>query len=153
MIARRLAAVLLATGLLLATVQAGRGTPMDDGSRVIEALQAFVGAGRPGATMRLDGATDFPWDRVHGFAAYTTTADMRRVLGRPDFRPTDRLASSLSESRLLVFLNDGEVVRQVVVEPPLDFAGLDGRGYAREEAVLTVHGKDPGPYMGVRFAG
>ena len=101
--------------------------------------------------MRLDDATGFAWARVHGFAASASLGVMRRALG-PDSRPGDAIARRLTpDSTLLVFIEDGEIVRQAVVGPPVLVVGLTGEGHAPDDAVLSVQTGDPGPCSALRL--
>ncbi|HVG48079.1 MAG TPA: hypothetical protein VM899_08095 [Rubellimicrobium sp.] len=145
------AGALLAASLVLLSAQPGASTPMDDAS-MTDALAAFAERGPQGAALRLDAATDFAWDRVHGFPGGATIEEMRRELGA-GFKLDGAVKGRLTpHSALLVFLLGGEVAREAVVGPPLFLVGLTGRGYGPDEAILMVHTRDPGPYTALRFA-
>lgn len=118
---------------------------------MLEEVAAFTAAGPNGQRLLLSRVTDFDWDTVRGFHGTTSIAEYRTALGE-GFQLDPAIKPQLTDdSAVLVFLKDGAVVRQVVFGPPVFLSGLHGQAWERENAILTVHTKDPGPYSVIRF--
>lgn len=131
---------------------------MDGVPEMVEAVHAFASAGPQGATMPLDEATDFAWDRVYGFNGAVPDDLIARAIGGA-FALDDRLKSELgSDSTIVVFTRDGEVVRQAAFGPlsptaPVWFRTPEDRGgYTPDEAVLTALSEEPGPHSAVQLS-
>jgi hypothetical protein len=130
--------------------------PAHDSEAIIEQLLAFTQQGPNGATIRLDSVTDFTWDTVYGFNGTAPMDFVNRAVGQDVSLSDEVKSASSSDSALLIFLEDGQVVHQMAVGPGIDRASLFivdplGKAYTPETAVLAVHTKDPGPYVALRF--
>lgn len=140
-----LAALVVAGALNAAEVRMGDNTTG-------EAIARFVAAGPKGATLRLDSVTDFEWDTVRAFSGTAPIALYRRGLG-PDFVLDESVASRVTDdSGVLVFSDKGQVVRTILLGPPVFLTGAMGEAREPRHAVLVVATRDPGPYSAVRFA-
>ncbi|MEM9438870.1 MAG: hypothetical protein AAGA73_00335 [Pseudomonadota bacterium] len=127
-----------------------------DSEAIIEKLRTFTQAGPNGATIRLDSTTDFAWDKVYGFDGTAPTDFITKMMGRHVTLTDEVKAKSTSNSALLIFTKGGDIVHQMAVapginQPPLFIVGLLGKDYTPDNAVLSVHTKDPGPYAALRF--
>lgn len=127
-------------------------TNRKDNDDMIEQVSTFTAAGPHGARLSLSDVTNFEWDTVHAFSG-TMPIELYRAEFGPSFRLDDDTRAQLSDdSSVLIFLRNDEVVRQVVVGPPVFMAGLTGRSRGRSEAELIVVTADPGPYSTIAFA-
>lgn len=114
-------------------------------------IARFTDAGPSGATLRLEQVTDFPWDTVRAFSGTAPLEYYRRYLGA-DFDLDDSVSSLItSDSGILVFQHKGAVVRAVVLGPPVYLGDGLGLAHERQDAVLMVITKDPGPYVSIEF--
>ncbi|GLS80449.1 hypothetical protein GCM10007893_12330 [Paracoccus marinus] len=114
-------------------------------------IARFTDAGPSGATLRLEQVTDFPWDTVRAFSGTAPLEYYRRYLGA-DFDLDDSVSSLItSDSGILVFQHKGAVVRTVVLGPPVYLGDGLGLAHERQDAVLMVITKDPGPYVSIEF--
>ena len=124
----------------------------DEDNEMLEQVAAFTAAGPQGQRLPLTAVTDFEWDTVRGFSGTTPIALYRKALGE-DFELDDAIIRELTDdSAVLIFLKDGQVVRQEVFGPPVFLSGLNGEAWDRQHAILVVHTKDPGPYSVIKFA-
>ncbi len=114
-------------------------------------------AARPaGHEVRLAELTDFTWERVHVFRPYSTRESIERELGF-SWDGADATGIARNEGiALLVFVEDGQVVRHVVQSRASgDLAYLEGLSpFTPESAVFVVRVEDHGePWRVLRSAG
>ena len=123
-----------------------------EGGISIDKLTAFVSSGPNGASARLDSMTEgFEWERVYAFKGVYPKDFMEKAVGQK-LQLNDKVRTELSsDSTLLVFLQGDRITHMDVIVPPLWLEGTMGKGLDREQAILVVHTKDPGPYSAFRF--
>jgi hypothetical protein len=118
-------------------------------SPVARKLYEFAERGPRGTYLRLEQTTSFTWDAVFFFLEGTPKADINKVANQPIFpNPQGRLTNP---GPLLVFTVNGKPIHADVILPPVFLSGVDRHRYSKDDAVLVVHGKPPGPYS-LRFA-
>lgn len=118
---------------------------------MLDQIAEFTAAGPNGARLSLTAVTDFDWDTVRGFSSGMPLSRYQRFLGEA-FTLDDTIKSQLTDnSSLLIFLKDGQVVRQVVIGPPIFMTEMHGEAWDRTNAIMAIHTKDPGPYSSIRM--
>ena len=144
----RVVAVFFAALVGSVTLAAGSGV---NDTATSTKLAQFTAAGPNGARLRLSDVTDFEWDTVRSYSATAPIALYWRDLGA-SFQLDGEIVRQLTDdSAVLVFLNKGQIVRQVVIGPPVFLQGSNGSARDPQHAILTVTTRDPGPYSAIGF--
>lgn len=119
-------------------------------SEMLKQISEFTEAGPNGATLTLADITDFEWDTVYSFRASTSRFFYDKAFGE-SYRMSDESRTELTDdSVLLAFSLNGEVVREVVISPPLWLTGVEPVPHGKDTA-LTVISEDPGPYTALEL--
>lgn len=117
---------------------------------MLNKIAEFTEAGPNGARLRLEDITDFEWDTVHAFHGTSPRPFYDKAFGE-SYRMSDESRAKLTdESVLLAFSLNGNVVREIVVAPPLWLIGVEPVPHGKD-AVLIVTSDDPGPYTALEL--
>ena len=139
-----LAHAMLSIGAMLTELlDVGEPRTCEDSESILAGILSFSEEDPRGQTMRLDGLTDFAWDQVYAYGFATAYETVQEALGER-YRMNDESESRWSsDSTVFVFANEGEIVCEVVVRPPVWITIWKFRGYGPDQAVLVNGSTDP----------
>ncbi|MGF9914766.1 hypothetical protein ABEX47_16305 [Paenibacillus ehimensis] len=103
------AAMLLAAVVVYGVIRLEIGSPEQQLARAIE--KAASKAKEAGTAVYLKDHTDFAWDKMYVFGPYTDPQTINAAVG---YHWTDRHLSYDDANRIIVFCDQGKVVRHIV---------------------------------------
>ncbi|MGH3694720.1 MAG: hypothetical protein ACRDRX_12175 [Pseudonocardiaceae bacterium] len=143
---------LVATVIMLASIAAITGCggisvtdsiPYKYDTPLTQSLDEFHRQGPQGSERRMDGFTDFDWDKVYLFGEGSSYRSIDEIIGTPVFGRDGRYYDN--DGVLLFFAKQGKVVNSVAFAP--GYITGKAHTYARDTAMLRAYSKDPGPYQ------
>ncbi|WP_054973229.1 hypothetical protein [Paenibacillus sp. A3] len=124
------AVMLLAAVVIYGVIRLEIGGPEHQLARAIE--KEASKAREAGTAVYLKEHTDFAWDKAYVFGPYTDPQTINAAVG---YHWTDQYLSNDDANTIIVFCNEGKVVRHIVYSGPMS-NNLYDRPLSPEEAVI-----------------
>lgn len=148
---RKPAAALAFCAILIAGWSVSGAGPSGEETAMLDKITEFTKAGPKGAQLRLADITDFEWDTVQGFSG-STSLDVYKAMFGESYQLSDEIVSQMSDDSVhLVFGYEGEIVRELVISPPVWLHGATP-DFHGPDSTLTVISEDPGPYTALELS-